>query len=169
MLLSEENKSMDDILNFFEGLIFVVDRERLIDEIELVKREIFAVNTTESLEQSLKNKLASSRATEFFLYLSHHMKSVYDGHVVGEILDALRNRVIDLEVVHLRLATEISRQEAVELHEMLAQSFEKKILIDVQTEPSLLGGLKLEYGGIYRDLSLSTMIKNILDREQLAT
>lgn len=169
MLHSEQNKSMNDILNFFEGLVFVADRERLIDEIEMVKREIFAVNTAESLERSLKNKLPNSRATEFFLYLSHHMKSVYDGHVVGEILDVLRDRVVDLEVAHVRLATEISRQEAVELHEMLAQRLEKKILIDVQTESSLLGGLKLEFGGVYRDLSLSTMIKNILEREQLAT
>lgn len=160
---------MNNALTFIEDLIFVADRERLIDEIEMVKREIFAVNTTESLEKALKNILPNSRATDFFVFLGRHMNNVYDGHIVEEILSSLRERAVDMEVVHLRLATEISRQEATELREILVHRLGKQILIDVQIEPSLLGGLKLEYGGVYRDFSLSALIKNMLERERLAT
>ena len=65
---------MNDVLSFFEGLILVSDREKLIDQIEIVRREIFAVSNSETLEQTLKKQLSESRAKEFFLYLSIRAK-----------------------------------------------------------------------------------------------
>lgn len=156
---------MHDVLGYFDNLILVRDREQLIDEIELVKREIFAVHSATELEESLQKQLPNSRAKEFFLYLSKQMKHVYDGHVVEEILESLRGKLMDMDVVSVILATDLSRPEISEMHARLVSLVEKRILMQIHTEQSLLGGLKLEYNGIYLDLSLATTIKRMLKQQ----
>lgn len=153
---------MNDVLGFFEGLILVSDREKLIDQIEMVRREIFAVNNSETLEQTLKKQLSESRAKEFFLYLSKYKKNIYDGHIIEEILESLRGKAMDLDVVRLSLAIDMSRSEISELHTKLTEQLNQRVLLDVHIEPSLLGGLRLEYNGVYLDLSLSTRIKGMV-------
>lgn len=153
---------MNDVLSFFEGLILVSDREKLIDQIEIVRREIFAVSNSETLEQTLKKQLSESRAKEFFLYLSKYKKNIYDGHIIEEILESLRGKAMDLDVVRLSLAIDMSRSEISELHTKLTEQLNQRVLLDVHIEPSLLGGLRLEYNGVYLDLSLSTRIKGMI-------
>ncbi|MBP6883150.1 MAG: F0F1 ATP synthase subunit delta [Microgenomates group bacterium] len=153
---------MNDVLSFFEGLILVSDREKLIDQIEMVRREIFAVSNSETLEQTLKKQLSESRAKEFFLYLSKYKKNIYDGHIIEEILESLRGKAMDLDVVRLSLAIDMSRSEISELHTKLTEQLNQRVLLDVHIEPSLLGGLRLEYNGVYLDLSLSTRIKGMI-------
>lgn len=153
---------MNDVLSFFEGLILVSDREKLIDQIEMVRREIFAVSNSETLEQTLKKQLSESRAKEFFLYLSKYKKNIYDGHIIEEILESLRGKAMDLDVVRLSLAIDMSRSEISELHTKLTEQLNQRVLLDVHIEPSLLAGLRLEYNGVYLDLSLSTRIKGMI-------
>lgn len=153
---------MNDVLSFFEGLVLVSDREKLIDQIEMVRREIFAVSNSETLEQTLKKQLSESRAKEFFLYLSKYKKNIYDGHIIEEILESLRGKAMDLDVVRLSLAIDMSRSEISELHTKLTEQLNQRVLLDVHIEPSLLGGLRLEYNGVYLDLSLSTRIKGMI-------
>lgn len=153
---------MNDVLSFFEGLILVSDREKLIDQIEIVRREIFAVSNSETLEQTLKKQLSESRAKEFFLYLSKYKKNIYDGHIIEEILESLRGKAMDLDVIRLSLAIDMSRSEISELHTKLTEQLNQRVLLDVHIEPSLLGGLRLEYNGVYLDLSLSTRIKGMI-------
>ena len=153
---------MNDVLSFFEGLVLVSDREKLIDQIEMVRREIFAVSNSETLEQTLKKQLSESRAKEFFLYLSKYKKNIYDGHIIEEILESLRGKAMDLDVIRLSLAIDMSRSEISELHTKLTEQLNQRVLLDVHIEPSLLGGLRLEYNGVYLDLSLSTRIKGMI-------
>ncbi|MBP6045213.1 F0F1 ATP synthase subunit delta, partial [Candidatus Woesebacteria bacterium] len=64
--------------------------------------------------------------------------------------------------VRLSLAIDMSRSEISELHTKLTEQLNQRVLLDVHIEPSLLGGLRLEYNGVYLDLSLSTRIKGMI-------
>ena len=152
---------MNDIFKLFEDLIFVSDREKLIDEIEIVRREIFSANGVDGLEKTLSKQISDSRAREFFIYLNKNKKSTFDVHTIEEILESLRFKVSSFEVVTIHLPIELKRSELSEMHKKLTKLLGKPILLDIHVEPSLLGGLKLEHGGVYIDLSLSTVVKKM--------
>jgi F0F1-type ATP synthase delta subunit len=155
---------MNEVNSLLNSLISVGDRDLLIGEIEIVKRSIFSVGSSDELEMSLKKSLADKRAREFFGYLSKNKKSIYDGHIVEEILEALRQKVGELEVVTVHIPINISDSEMLEMHEKLVRLLGKRILIKTVKDSKLLGGLRLEYNGVYLDLSLATTINKMISK-----
>ncbi len=153
---------MNEVNKLLNSLILVGDRDLLIGEIEIVKRAIFSVVSSVELEKSLKDSLSESRAREFFLYLNKNKRNVYDGHIIEEILESLRTKASELEVVTVYLPVNFSKTELNEMHERLTQLLDKQILIKIVKEPELLGGMKLEYKGVYLDLSLNSTIKKMI-------
>lgn len=153
---------MDEASELLNSLIFVSDRELLIHEIETVKRSIFSVSSSDALKSSLNENLSNARAKVFFDHLSKNKKNVYDSHIIEEILEALRKRASELEVVIVHLSIDLNKTELSEMHKKLKQLLGKHILLKIEKEPELLGGLKLEYNGVYLDLSLVSIIKKMI-------
>lgn len=155
---------MNEVEKLLSSLIFVGDREILLNEIETVKRSIFSVGSSEELEKFLKKSLSESRSSAFFNYLNKNKKNVYDGHIIEEILESLRQKVSELEVVTVYLPISMLKAELNEIHEKLTKLFGRRILLKIVKDPELLGGLKLEYKGVYMDLSLGATIKKMISQ-----
>lgn len=153
---------MNEVNKLLSSLIFVGDRDILIGEIETINRSIFSVGSSDELEKSLKDSLPESRAKDFFAYLSKNKKNIYDGHIIEEILESLRKKVSELEVVTVYLPISMVKAELSEIHEKLTRLLDKRILLKIVKEPELLGGLRLEYNGVYLDMSLVSTIKKMI-------
>lgn len=152
---------MNDLLHFFYSLVLVRDRERLIDDIEVMKRNLFSVDSKEALEKSLLANVAEDRAHELFAFLTQHNKRIEDSRIIEEILESLRQRLAELEIAKLYLSITLNENEIQELHKKLCSQLKEHILLKVQIDRALIGGLKLEYRGVFIDRSLATTIKKI--------
>ena len=108
--------------------------------------------------------MAETRARHFFAYLNKNKKSVYDGHIIEEILESLRQKASELDVVTVYLPINITNIELSEMHEKLIKLLGKQVLLKIVKDPKLLGGLKLEHNGVYLDLSLATNIKKMISK-----
>jgi len=153
---------MDEVNELLNSLIFVGDRELLIGEIEIVKRAIFSVDSSQALKMSLSKNLSESRARVFFEHLNKNKKNIYDGHIIEEILESVRKKASELEVVTVYLPIDLSKTELSEMHKKLTQLLDKQILLKIEKQPGLLGGLKLEHNGVYLDLSLVSTINKMV-------
>lgn len=155
---------MEEVNELLNSLVFVNDREVLIDEIETVKRSIFSVDSSEALKLALNKNLTSAKAQAFFKHLNNNKKNIYDGHIIEEILEALRKKASELETVTVYLPINLSNTELSEMYKKLTALLGKKILLKIEKKPELLGGLELEHNGVYLDLSLASIIKKMISQ-----
>jgi len=153
---------MNEISRLLDSLVLVGDRDLLIGEIEKVKRTVFSVGSHEELKNTLKETLTETRAREFFDYLSKNKKSLYDGHIIEEILESLRTKALEIDVVVVSVPLELSKDELVEMHNKITKIIGGRVVLKIVKEPRLLGGIKLEHNGRYMDLSLATTIRKLI-------
>lgn len=87
---------------------------------------------------------------------------------LGGVLDALEQMVNDeagIAVAKVRAAHELDETQRTELRTALEQRFQKKIQLEVSTDPELLGGFVAQIGSEIYDASVRGRIENL--RESL--
>lgn len=77
---------------------------------------------------------------------------------IREVLVDISKALDELPIVSLTLAFEPSGKMVEKIYSFLTTTLQKPIVADIKIEPLILGGAIVEYGGVYKDVSLKTKI-----------
>ena len=147
-----------DISQLLQSIKTIEDRNRLYSGIELVSEAIYK-------EGELLKVLDSQISKNLREYIGDGTSQ----EVVSEKLSDLKNSLADLAVVKLTLAFEPSESTIDKIITFVRQTLSEKIILEVRFEPKILGGVILEFRGLYRDYTLKSRLDEVFKnkREEL--
>lgn len=76
-------------------------------------------------------------------------------------LELLKKFLISLPKVKLELAIDPERETLIKISDWFEKEVGKKFILDLKTNPKILGGAIIEYNGQWRDFSLAKKLKTI--------
>ncbi|MCD6114696.1 F0F1 ATP synthase subunit delta [bacterium] len=133
--------------------LFIQDAEKISDLVFKNPK----LSLREKIEKS-KEKI-SNKFYDFFLELSQDGYS--NKEKILKELEETKEELLKLPVLKIQLAFSPSPSFIKEISDWLKRNLKKKVLLDVEVNPVIVGGAILEYRGRYLDLSLKKEIEKL--------
>ena len=133
--------------------LFIQDTEKISDLVFKNPK----LPLREKIEKS-KEKI-SNKFYDFFLELSQDNHS--DKEKILKELEETKEELLKLPVLKIQLAFSPTPSFIKEISDWLKRNLKKKVLLDVEVNPVIVGGAILEYRGRYLDLSLKKEIEKL--------
>ncbi len=133
--------------------LFIQDAEKISDLVFKNPK----LPLREKIEKS-KEKI-SNKFYDFFLELSRDNHS--DKERILKELKETKEELLKLPVLKIQLAFSPTPSFIKEISNWLKRNLKKKVLLDVEVNPAIVGGAILEYRGRYLDLSLKKEIEKL--------
>ena len=130
-----------------------------------VNNPLYDVDARKKVLQILVEKLELSQVMSSFLFLlfdKGRMKFVGD---INEFFQKLADELKGVVRANLVSATELSSETVEKIVEALSQKTGKEVILDVDQDPSLIGGIVTRIGDLVLDGSIKTQLLNM--RESL--
>lgn len=89
-----------------------------------------------------------------------------DGKIELLILKDLLEKIKDIEVVRIILAFNPSMKFVSELKNDIEKLLNKNILIDININKEIIGGIIIDYNGKYTDISLAKELKEMFQKKK---
>lgn len=150
-----------DYLPILQHARTTFERDTLREAIARLTESLFGASKTAFDEQLAS--LGISLAEAFKEVFTLAGCDLADREKVRETLASMSKALDELPIVFLTLAFEPSGKMVGKMYSFLTKTLGKSIVIDVKTEPLILGGAIVEYGGVYKDVSLKTKIEKTFE------
>jgi len=141
----------------FEALISQIKTKDelylLLDEIEEAKRRVYQYKQTDNLSAKV-GETASVKFHDLIIGLEKQGVLSKSAASQNSCLVKLKKHLTNLPEIKLIIAFRPRQEFIDELSSWLKDATGQTILIDLTIQESIIGGLRLEYGGEYRDYSL---------------
>jgi len=130
------------------------------DDLHTLKEEISVLQKT-FYEQSAS--FDSVLSTQVRKYIADSISKELNSSGIGnkEYLEGLLKELDKLSTVHLTLSYEPDAQSFASFYQWFVDNVGPAIVLDVYTNPNLLGGAQISFNGKYYDGSLITKINQI--------
>ncbi|MGI5828234.1 MAG: F0F1 ATP synthase subunit delta [Patescibacteria group bacterium] len=109
-----------------------------------------------SLEKALNDSLPYDQAEAVLDYCRQSEIDTEDVKTAEAELSSLQAKIRRLPVVSLGVAFEPRADFLAEVSESITRYFGKKVLLEMEVKPELIGGAVIEFAGRRRDFSLKT-------------
>lgn len=86
---------------------------------------------------------------------------------VIQFLDKVISQIDSLEKVDLTVAVEPTEELIRSISDWVQEEVQENLLIDIEVDPDVLGGVKLSYKGNYLDLSLDKKLKETFENKDI--
>jgi F0F1-type ATP synthase delta subunit len=138
------------------------EAEQFLSQVELVLESYFQVGE-EKRKEILEGKLPYKTSVFFKKILDAH---VSDHTAFEKSLNEIKEKVQSLPMCSLTIAF-VPRGETVsQFISWVRSNFSKEAILDISTDPSILGGAKIAMGGKYKDLSVSNRLQALFETEK---
>ncbi|MDP2671055.1 MAG: F0F1 ATP synthase subunit delta [bacterium] len=147
-------------LNTQEDLI------NLVDELEALSRRVFQAG---KLKEEVRTKF-SPRLEEVFVVLRQEQARLSSSEDQERFFRELVNSLLKVKIAKIVFAFTPSQEFLEKIKTLLEQRTKEKIVLDISIQEELIGGIQIEYNGLYRDYSVSTALENFFnDKTQVNT
>ena len=159
-LLSEEEGNSDSTLGDV----------RLAEAVFSENPDYVKLLDTPAIEKSEKLSLIDDALSSVNVNLKNLIKILCERHSVYEIsrvcaaYSALYDESRGIERVEAITAVPMSEEQLSALAEKLERITSKRVVINNQTDPSILGGIKLRYSGVQLDGSVKTRLDSFEEK-----
>ena len=134
----------------------VDDKASLLEKLAKIEKAIFT--TKKSFEEYVNEEFAFSVSQSLLLSAKEANVSFDSPESITQFLTRQQEAVRALPVVGIRVALPLSFDTVRSISKWFDINLEKKILVDVKIDPSLLGGAAIEWNGKYMDYSLKKIL-----------
>lgn len=152
MLSAKElfNNMFDQILS---KLKTTEQADRLVDELINLKANAFKPSAP-ALEELVLKELSTSYGEDLLLIIKQN-KPVDVQKFINEFIEVLKN----LPVLNLTIAFEPRSKSIDHFHAFITQNISKNILMNIEIDPSIVGGAQITFNGKYIDFSLKKLLE----------
>jgi len=144
-----------DILS---GIKTSFDRDTIIEEISLLKKSVY--ESKEKLEETLKIDVRGS-------VTSIIRTKIEQGENIEKYLDGLATEVEKLTELKLELSFEPSEHSIDTIFSWVQTNVGNGTILDIETNPKILGGARISYKGKYWDGSLVKVLDDTLEASRV--
>ena len=143
------------------------ERKRLYSEISLVLDVLFRQQA--DLEKILDTKVSPQLRTYILGLLQGKPLDEALREKIAKNLAEIKNKAEGLQAITLTLAFEAQQSTIDKISAFARQLLAENIIIEINVEPSILGGAIIVFKGLYRDYSLKAKLEEVFKtkREEL--
>ncbi|OEU56798.1 MAG: ATP synthase F1 subunit delta [Desulfobacterales bacterium C00003106] len=113
--------------------------------------------------QGVLGKMYLSNVMNSFLYLVFDKDRISSLKDISELYEKLTDELTNIARAMVSSAVELSSEAEEKIREALSKMTGKKVILDVQTNPALIGGIVTRMGDLVFDGSISTQLSTIND------
>ncbi len=147
-------------LNDFTGLIA---GEKELEQ--AITNPLYNVSDRKNVLQAVIDKVKISKIMESFLLLLFDKGRISFLNAINEYYQKLADELKDVARASLVSATELSSESIEKIRTTLSEKIGKDIILEVEHDPSLIGGIVSRIGDLVLDGSIKTQLLNM--RESL--
>lgn len=141
----------------------LIEREKSLDQ--ALNNPLYDADARRNVLQAILDKLNLSKVTTQFLILLFEKRRIsFIGHInefYGKLVDELRG----IGRASLISATELSSEAVEKIRSALSKRTGQDIVLEVEQDPALIGGIVTRIGDLILDGSVKTQLENM--RESL--
>jgi len=126
--------------------------DHLVEELNNLKFQEFKPDL-KSREEQIKNELGASYASELISIVNNQNISDF-----AKFIDDLISQIKQKKEISLVIAFEPRVKTIDHIYTWVSQNISKDILIDIQVDPSIVGGAQITFEGKYGDYSLQNLL-----------
>ncbi len=146
------------MVNILSKIATKKDLSLFKSEIEILISSLYKYQE-DGLENALNSEVRSWVAEEIRKNLKNHDK-------VEEYLKSIIKDTESIDFINITLAYEPSQASLEKISSWVKTNIGEKILLDIEYDPSLLGGAKISYKGRYLDATLKRQIESYFDTQR---
>lgn len=157
--LAVRSKINNNIIEELEYFLFCLKEEEKLSVI--LRHPAVSKNEKFELLENIVGRMKFEPLLIAFLKLLSFRNRFGLINLIYEDLKALNNELIGRQVVFVESAVELKDKDKKKLEDNLSKILKKTVKLETATNPTLLGGLKIEYGDRVHDLSLRKQLHNL--------
>jgi len=158
----------NDILIYYDllkALRTVQEAEQFLREIDNLAANLFRTKGN-SFEENLKRISNSNLAFLLREALTKNKINLEDMQAIENFLSGLKSEIKKLKVLKLEIAFDPSDETVSNISNWVAENIGNGIILDINTDLSLIGGAIITFEGKYKDLSLKKRFDDIFQKIQ---
>lgn len=150
---------------FLNGVKDTKGLYRLIDQLDSINKELYH-NQEGTITQKLKGKLLVSIESIFVWLEQNNLEPSGDGEQRA-FIEEIGNYLKKVPQVKTTLAFEPDDQFSAKLNDQISSLVGQRIILDIEVNHHIVGGVVLEYQGKHRDYSVEPKVDQYL-KEKLS-
>jgi F-type H+-transporting ATPase subunit delta len=163
LLIGKEDGQTEQYRQELEGVANLMARQKELAD--TVANPLYNMEERQKVFQGIIDKLNLSKVMSSFLMLLFEKGRVSFIVSINEFFQKLADELKGVASASLVSATELSAEAVEKIRSALSKKTGKEIVLDVQQDPGLIGGIVTKIGDLVLDGSIKTQLLNM--RESL--
>ena len=159
-----ENKDKKNVIDLSEFFITRSQANNFSIHLNTIIESMYTANY--NFEKAITSEFGIQKADMFLKILRDNGLQNASLREVQEFLKKIQNIVSSLSVVSLILAFEPSDDVLKSLAQWFVFNVQKQVVFDIQVDPHIIAGVKINYNGKFKDYSVgplfNTLVQNVL-------
>lgn len=159
MLIGKEDGQADAYREELAGFAALMEKEPALEQ--AISNPLYGRESRQKVLESVLEKVTLSRVmSSFFLLIFDKGRFGYLGNI-NEFYQKLADELKGVTRASLVSATELSSEAVEKIRASLSKMTGKEVTLDVEQDPSLIGGVVTKMGDLVLDGSIKTQLLNM--------
>ncbi len=163
LLIGKEDGRAEEYRGELQGFVTILDTNTKLDQV--LCNPLYDLDGRRQVLQAIIEKLKSSKVMTSFLLLLFDKGRIPFLRSICEVYQKLADELKGIARANLTTATDIEDNTVDKIKVALSKMTGKDIVLDVEKDPSLIGGVVTKIGDLVLDGSIKTQLLNM--RESL--
>ena len=163
LIIGKEDGNTETYRQELQGVSELVEREHALEQ--AINNPLYNAEGRKKVLESILKKFGLSKVMESFLTLLFDKGRFVYLNSINDIYQKLADELKGISRASLVSATELSSETVEKIRATLSQRTGKDIILDVEQDPELIGGIVTRIGDLVLDGSIKTQLLNM--RESL--
>lgn len=155
-----ETQKSTDYSSFIEGILTVSDRDVFLGQLNQLEEDMFK----QSFDEVIGSLLPYQQKSSFQQVLHEHKIEHTDLVKIQDIIASIRSFVQSIPVLSITLVKPPREALLRKIMNAVSDQTQQPLFLNVNVDPAILGGSKLEWGGKYQDYSLSKKLEEYFEK-----
>lgn len=159
LLIGKEDGQAEAYREELNGFSELLEKEKALEQV--ISNPLFDAASRKKVLQAVIEKLEMSRVMKTFLLLLFDKGRIGFLNSINEFYQKLADELKGIARASLISATELSSETVEKIQTALSKKMGKEIVLDVEEDPALIGGIVTRIGDYVIDGSVRTQLSNM--------
>ncbi len=161
LAIGKEDGQAETYKEELSGFVETLEKEKILKH--ALTNRLYAADSRKKVLQKVLEELSLSKVMNSFLSLVFDKGRIAYLKDISEFYQKLTDELVNIARATVTSAVELSSDAQEKIQEALSKMTGKKVIVDAQTDPSLIGGLVAKIGDLVFDGSIKAQLVTIQD------
>lgn len=161
LAIGKEDKKAEAYKKELAAFVETLEKEKVLKHALI--NPLYGTEDRKKVLQKIMERMSLSKVVTSFLYLIFDKRRMAYLKDISEFYQRLTDDLANIARATVTSAAGLSSEAKKKIQDALAKMTGKKVIVDAQTDPSLIGGLVAKIGDLVFDGSIKTQLLTVQD------